>query len=290
MDGLVAVELDRRALLRIGGPDRTGFLQNLVSADISRVASGHAVWSALLTPQGKYLADFFIYPAEDSFLLDTEVEFAADLQRRLTLYRLRAKVTIEQPDPALRVFALLGDGAAAAVDLPAEPGACRSLAGGIAAVDPRPVDLGVRLVGERMPELPTARPGSFADWDRARLLAGVPDGTRDLVVEKTTLLEAGFDELGGVDFAKGCYVGQELTARMKYRGLLKKRLLPVEIEGETPPLGTPLMGADGREAGEMRSACGELGLALVRLEALDQELTAGASRLRVRRPAWLPPG
>jgi folate-binding protein YgfZ len=290
MDGLVAVELDRRAVLRIGGPERTGFLQNLVSADVARVAGGHAVWSALLTPQGKYLADFFLYPSGDSFLLDTEAELATDLQRRLTLYRLRAKVTIEQPDPALHVYALLGDGAAAAAGLPSEPGACRSLPDGVAAVDPRPVALGVRVVSDRMPELPMARPGRFADWDRARLLTGVPDGTRDLVVEKTTLLEAGFDELGGVDFAKGCYVGQELTARMKYRGLLKKRLLPVAIEGEAPPPGTPLLGPDGREAGEMRSACGDLGLALVRLEAFDQQLTAGASRLRVRRPAWVPPG
>ncbi|WP_027135933.1 CAF17-like 4Fe-4S cluster assembly/insertion protein YgfZ [Geminicoccus roseus] len=289
MSGLVVVELDQRSVLRIGGAERASFLQNLISGDVGRVERGLAIWSALLTPQGKYLADFFLYPDGETFLLDVETGAAADLMRRLMLYRLRAKVTIEDISDECRVFALLGDEAPGAAGLPAQAGASTPALDGVAAVDPRLAALGVRLLAPKAPELAGAAAGSLADWDRLRLLHGVPDGSRDLVAEKTTLLEAGFDELGGVDFAKGCYVGQELTARMKYRGLLKKRLFPVEIAGEAPDPGTPLRAGDS-EVGEMRSSAGDLGLALVRLDAADQVLQAGDTRLTVRRPAWLPPG
>jgi folate-binding protein YgfZ len=286
MAGPVVVELDQRAVLRVGGADRVSFLQNLVSGDVGRVERGQAVWSALLTPQGKYLVDFILYPDGDAILVDVEAGAAQDLKRRLMLYRLRAKVTIEET--GWKAWAVLGETAAGAVGLSAEPGACAPAGGGIAAVDPRLAALGVRLLAAEMPVLAGAETGTFADWDRLRLAHGIPDGSRDLVVEKTTLLEAGFDELGGVDFAKGCYVGQELTARMKYRGLLKKRLLPVEIEGGVPSPGTPLRAENGSEAGEMRSSCGRLGLALIRLDAGDGPLATDDSRVRVRRPEWLP--
>jgi folate-binding protein YgfZ len=286
MAGPVMVELDQRAVLRVGGADRVSFLQNLVSGDVGKVERGRAVWSALLTPQGKYLADFLLYPDGESILLDVETGAAEDLKRRLMLYRLRAKVTIDETGQ--KVWALLGDGAAELAGLPAEPGACAVVAGGIAAVDPRLAALGVRLLGTQAPAIAGAIPGTFSDWDRLRLRHGVPDGSRDLVAEKTTLLEAGFDELGGVDFAKGCYVGQELTARMKYRGLLKKRLLPVEVDGDAPSPGTPLLAQNGSEAGEMRSSCGALGLALIRRDALDGPLTTDGRPVRVHRPGWLP--
>ena len=285
MSGLIVVALEQRAVLRIGGLERMTFLQNLVSGDVGKVASGRTVWSALLTPQGKYLADFFLYPDGDTFLLDVEAASAADLQRRLMLYRLRAKVTIEDVSAHVRVFAVVGAEATQRFGLPAEPGATAKVGDRVAAVDPRLAELGVRILGADRPDLPA---GTFDDWDRLRLKLGVPDGTRDLVVEKTTLLEAGFDELGGVDFAKGCYVGQELTARMKYRGLLKKRLFPVEIEGEAPSPGTPVQDGDGNEVGELRSSCGDRGLAMVRLDAVDRRLASGVAKLTVRRPSWLP--
>ena len=287
MNGLVVVPLDQRSVLRIGGPERTGFLQNLVSGDVAKVAAGRAIWAALLTPQGKYLADFFLYPGSDAFLLDVEAKAAADLQRRLMLYRLRAKVTIEDVSASQRVFAVLGEAAGAAFGLPDEPGAVVARQGGIAAMDPRLSALGVRCVGAEPPVVDGGRSGAFDDWDRLRLGLGVPDSSRDLVPEKTTLMEAGFDELGGVDFAKGCYVGQELTARMKHRGLSKKRLFPVAIRGEAPSPGTPVHDQDGREVGEMRSSCEDVGLALLRLEAADGTLCAGAAGLEVRRPGWL---
>lgn len=290
MSKLIVVELDHRAVLRIGGDERGTFLQNLISGDVAQVEQGRSIWSALLTPQGKYLFDFFLYPLGDSFLLDVEAGRAPELMQRLMLYRLRSKVTIEDVSADYRIAALLGDAACEAVGVTAKPGATVALAGdGVASVDPRLPALGVRLVAKEIPVLEGAATGSFTDWDRLRLAHGVPDGTRDLIVDRTTLLEAGFDELGGVAFEKGCYVGQELTARMKYRGLLKRRLFPVEIAGEAPSPGTPLRSSADSEVGEMRSSCGDLGMALVRLDGADGELSAGDSRLQVRRPAWLTP-
>ncbi|HEY9537228.1 MAG TPA: tRNA-modifying protein YgfZ, partial [Kiloniellaceae bacterium] len=134
-------------------------------------------------------------------------------------------------------------------------------------------------------------PGTLADYDAVRIAAGVPDGSRDLAVEKATLLESGFDELQGIDWDKGCYMGQELTARMRYRGLVKKRLIPVEIAGPTPEAGTAIT-RDGKNAGELRSVAarnggGSIGLALLRLEALEgAPLLAGAAQVTPKKPAW----
>jgi folate-binding protein YgfZ len=131
-----------------------------------------------------------------------------------------------------------------------------------------------------------------ADYDRHRRRLGVPESGDELVAEKSILLENGIDELNGVDWQKGCYVGQELTARTKYRGLIKKRLLPVEIEGPAPAPGTPVTLGE-HEAGELRSAADGVGLALLRLEMLDaavlegEPLRAGDARLTVQRPDWM---
>jgi len=157
-------------------------------------------------------------------------------------------------------------------------------------VDPRLPALGVRVLapaGEAAAILGSHGflPAMPADYDALRLSLGVPDGSRDLPVEKALLLESGFDELNGVDWKKGCYMGQELTARTKYRGLVRKRLLPVTIDGPPPPPGTPVMLGD-KEAGEMRSAAGDRGLALLRLDSLDGELRAGDARLTPHRPDW----
>ena len=131
-------------------------------------------------------------------------------------------------------------------------------------------------------------PAGPTDYDALRIRLGVPDGSRDLEVERSTLLENGFDELGGIDWDKGCFMGQELTARTKYRGLVKKRLVPVEIDGPAPAPGTPVT-ADGKDAGVVRSVADGLGLglALIRLEHLEAPLSAGAARLTVRKPAWM---
>jgi len=280
--------LEQRGVLAVAGPDRRNFLQGLVSNDVMKVGPERAVHAALLTAQGKYLHDFIMVERDEAIWLDAEADRLADLKRRLTMYRLRAKVGVAEC-PALGVAAAFGDGALAALGLPQDAGFARPAAGGVVLVDPRLAALGARIIGERtrLADLPGGfAPADAAAYDLHRLLLGVPDGSRDLVPEKSILLEAGFDELHGVDWAKGCYVGQELTARTKYRGLIKKRLLPVQIDGPAPPPGTVVTAA-GKEAGEMRSSQDGIGLALLRLDALDQPLAAAAARLTPRRPGWM---
>jgi folate-binding protein YgfZ len=291
-----AVILQHRGVLRVGGADRRGFLQGIVSNDVERVTPSEAVWAAFLTPQGKFLHEFFLAEQGETFLLDCEAARAADLARRLKLYKLRAQVAVEAAED-LCVAVLFGAEALERLGLAAEPGRARAFAGGLAFVDPRLPDLGARAIlpreaaSEALAQAGFA-PGGIDDYDALRIAAGVPDGSRDLEVEKSTLLENGFDELHGVDWDKGCYMGQELTARMHYRGLVKKRLLPVEIDGPAPAPGTAIT-RDGKEAGQLRSAValnggGSVGLALLRLDALegDTPLLAGAAKVVAKKPRW----
>jgi len=259
-----------RGVVSVGGPDAVPFLQGLVSNDVVAVGtSSAAVWAALLTPQGKWLADFFLLADGERILLDCERAQAAWLVSHLSRYRLRAKVTLTNESGSLAVFAAWGG---------AEPA-------GVAARDPRLPEAGWRCL---------APPGSAAvdataeDYDRHRLALGLPDGSKDLESGKTVLLEAGFDELHGVSWTKGCYMGQELTARTKYRGLVKRRLLPVRVEGPLPAPGTPVF-CDGAEVGTIRSGRGDRALALLRLEALSvaSALVCGEARLLPELPSWL---
>ena len=286
------VLLDNRGVLAVSGPDRRAFLQGLVSNDVEKVGPEMACYAALLTAQGKYLHDFIMIETGESIWLDAEASRLADLKKRLSIYRLRAKASLEEI-PELAVAAVFGEGALVALGLPSEPGAARRFAWGLAFVDPRLTALGTRCIlpSATAPEV-LADAGlveaDFEAYDHLRLSLGVPDGSHDLVLEKSILLESGFDELNGVDWQKGCYVGQELTARTKYRGLIKKRLMPVRIDGPAPPPGT-IVSADGREVGEMRSSRNGLGLALLRTEpALEgKHLTAGDAVIVAMKPDWM---
>lgn len=272
-----------RALISLTGEDRQAFLQGLVSNDVAKATPARAIYAAFLTPQGKYLHDIFISVDGERLLIECEAARRADLLRRLTLYKLRSKVALAEEN-ALSVGLYFGDGVLDTIHLPAEAGQARPERGGIVFVDPRLAGLGARayLPASSLP----AETGSPEDYDRLRMSLGVPDGSRDLPVEKAILLENGFDELNAIDWDKGCYMGQELTARTRYRGLVRKRLMPVAIEGPVPEFGAPLLLGD-KEAGEMRSASGDMGLALVRLEALGQgALVSGASRLTPAKPDW----
>ena len=286
------VLLDDRGILAVGGPDRRAFLQGLVSNDVDQVGPAQARYAALLTPQGKYLHDFMMIELDAALLLDGEAGRLGDLKRRLSIYRLRAKATLDER-PDLAVAVVFGGDVLAALDLPAEPGAARAFASGVGFVDPRLAALGARCILPReaaraaLAEAGLSETG-FEAYDRLRLGLGIADGSRDLVLEKSILLEAGFDELGGVDWNKGCYIGQELTARTKYRGLIKRRLMPVMIDGPTPAPGTVVY-AEGRDVGEMRSSRDGRGLALLRIEAAldDRRLTAGEAVMVPERPKWM---
>jgi hypothetical protein len=286
---------ESRAVIAIEGDDRVGFLQGLISNDVAKVSAERAIYAALLTPQGKFLHDFFVAAQGDGLYIDCEAARRGDLQRRLAIYKLRAKVVLRDAGAGWAVALLFGAAIPSAIGLRDEAGQARPWLGGTVFVDPRLTALGARAI------LPRAEagallaragfePGRAEDYERLRIGLGVPDGSRDLPVEKAILLENGFDELHGIDWQKGCYIGQELTARTRYRGLVRKRLMPVAIEGEPPPPGTPVI-QDGMEIGEMRSVLDGVGLALIRLEALESDrantpITAGASRLTPRKPDW----
>lgn len=282
-----------RGLIRIDGADARPFLQGIVSNDVNKVSSARAIYAALLTPQGKYLHDFFVAELDGALMLDCEAERRDDLLRRLTRFKLRSKVSLA-PGPDTHAVALIyGSAALSAVGLAAERGAAKPFAGGVVYADPRLREIGARAILPRASATAALAaagiaPGSAADYERLRLELGLPDGSRDLEIEKSILLESGFDELAGVDWDKGCYMGQELTARTHYRALIKKRLVPVRIQGPTPPPGTPIL-AGGSEVGIMRSAGDGAGLALLKIEALSgiPELSAGEARIAVRKPFWL---
>jgi tRNA-modifying protein YgfZ len=291
------VILGGRGLVALRGDDARGLLQGVISSDVERVTSGSASYGALLTPQGKYLFDFLIVELGNAILLDTERGRVDDLMRRLMMYRLRAKVEIEDRSEALEVAALLGDDVAARLDLATEPGAARALGEGMVLIDPRLAALGGRAVlprgtGASMLENLGFAPLPTEAYEQMRLVLGVPDGSRDLVVDRSTLLESGFEELRGVDFKKGCFVGQELTARMKYRGLVRKRLMPVAFDGPPPAPGTPIR-VDGKDAGEMRSGQDGHGLALLRLEQVARAaeqgtpLLADGTEVVPQKPEWV---
>ncbi|MCC5974957.1 MAG: folate-binding protein YgfZ [Rubellimicrobium sp.] len=239
-----------RKVLEITGADREGFLQGLVSNDVRKAHDGGIVYAALLTPQGKYLADFFIIGQPDRLLIDVDDSLAPMLAQRLAMYRLRAAVGIAETD----VIVSRGTG-------PAPDGALP---------DPRHPALGWRLYG------PTDQ-SDATDWDALRVAHVIPETGVELGPE-TYILEAGFERLNGVDFRKGCYVGQEVTARMKHKTELRKGLAAVEVEGEAAP-GTPLMAGE-REAGMLFTNAGGRGIAFLRFDRAEGEMTAGWVRVR----------
>jgi len=288
------VMLPERGLLTVGGPDAQDFLQGVVSNDVRRVSPERAIWAAFLTPQGKFLHEFFIIELNGAYYVDCEAARLPDLRKRLMLYKLRSKVEIVEAD-GYSVAAVVGARTAETLGLPDERGAGRPLDGGAVYVDPRLPALGARAIlpaGGAEGTLDGLGLGrtDHADYDARRIALGVPDGSRDLEVDKAILLENGFDELGGVDWEKGCYLGQELTARTKYRGLVKKRLMPVRVAGPMPAPGTQVT-LDGRDAGTVRSGTDGTALALLRLDAVEKaregaELVAGEARLSPRKPTW----
>jgi len=243
-----------RALLRVSGADRIGFLQGLVTQDMGRVTREGIGYGAMLTPQGKLVADFLLVSQEDAILIDLAEGLAEDLLRRLAMFRLRAQVSIDRV--AMPVTRGIG---------PAPEGALG---------DPRSGMLGWRLYGQALAQ------GEAVDWDALHIEALVPQTGADLIPGESFILEAGFPRLNGVDFRKGCYVGQEVTARMHHKTELRRGLVVLAVPAPVPP-GTPVLMADGREAGVLGTQAGGKGLALMRLDRMDGALTAGGHGVSV---------
>lgn len=275
------VMLDR-GLVSVTGADKQTFLQGLVSQDVERVSSTQAAYGAFLTPQGKYLHDFCLAEIGDRLILDGETDRGEELITRLQRFKLRAKVELSPADD-LCVIAVFGENAAEVLSLSDTLGAARMLGDGIVFVDPRSAGLGCRLIvpsadaAAILADLPITA-AEFDDYETLRIGLGIPDGSHDMDVEKSILLECNFEALNGIDWEKGCYIGQEVTARTKYRGLVKRQLIPVSVDGDAPASGSAIY-AEGNKVGEIRSIFNGIAIASLRLDAVqsadpDRSLTA----------------
>ena len=260
--------LPDRALLRVDGADWRSFLQGLLTQDLDSLATDEIRFSALLTPQGRLLFDLFVIGEADGALLDVDAEARDALRQRLMIYRLRAKVQITAVDAP--VYALWG---AEDAPLPWRR-------------DPRLAALGWRAAGEASPP-PGAVEADAAAYHAHRLALGVPDPVRDCPADKTYPIEANFDLLHGIDFKKGCFVGQETTSRMKRRGAIRSRMIPIAFDGPPPAFGAEILAGTLR-AGETLSGTEGRAMALVRLDRLSAgPLTVDGRAVTAGPPAWM---
>lgn len=274
-----AALLPSRGVLRLAGPDARKYLQGLITSDIDKAQEGQAIHAGLLSPQGKILFDFFVVGADGGYLIDAAQEKAGELAKRLAFYRLRAQVEIGE-ETALAVAAAWG-------------GAPRAPEGAIVYTDPRLPELGFRILlqaGSNVGDLGCTA-ASEVDYHARRIRLGVPEGGLDYGFGEAFPHEALFDQLNGVDFAKGCYVGQEVVSRMEHRGTARKRIVPVEGEARLPASGTSI-DAGGVPIGTLGSVSGTSGLALIRLDRAEEALahgtplTAADVKITLHQPAF----
>ncbi|MDP3372261.1 MAG: hypothetical protein Q8S21_05170 [Candidatus Paracaedibacteraceae bacterium] len=250
---MTAVLLAHRTLIQIQGPDALSFLQGLTTNNVLALMPGHCVYTAFLNPQGKFLNDaFVIMVAENYVWLDVELEHVSILLQKLAIYKLRSQITLMHL-PEILVYA----------DISAESAAEPKES--VIIIDPRTKSIGKRIY--------TKKPYTTAliamnEYERLRISLCLPDGTRDIPYERGFILEYGFEKLNAIDFQKGCYIGQELTARMYYRNLGKRQLVCLECEGNAPVFGTEVK-QNEIIVGTTRSHSGSLMLAHIKSEALE---------------------
>jgi tRNA-modifying protein YgfZ len=274
-----------RGVVRIAGADAARLLQGVISNDVNLLDRLPAIHAGLLSPQGKILFELFIARAGDGFLLETARDKAADLAKRLLMYRLRAKATIADASADYRLLVAWGKSAGQVVP--------RGL---VSYPDPRLADLGTRLLqpADAQEPLPIderrfAAPG---DWHRHRIGLGVPEGGKDYPLGDTFPHEADFDMLNGVSFSKGCFVGQEVVSRMHNRAIVRKRVVP--IEADVPLTAGAAISAGKAVIGTIGSVAGRQGLAMLRLDraaearAGGEALSASGVVIHLRRPPWAP--
>jgi len=227
----ICVILKDRGVVTVSGSDARSFLQGIITCDVTKALPEMTIYGAFLTPQGKYLFDFFIAELNGTLLLDIERNRIADFIKRLSLYKLRSDVALTDASDQYQTLALFGSkNSLNDLQLAPHPGTTKPLGNGLIFTDPRLAEAGARAI------VPTSEAKNTLDitgfslspqeaYDKHRISLGLPDGTQDLISEKSTLLENGFDELNGIDWNKGCYMGQEVKARTKNQGLLKKLIV-----------------------------------------------------------------
>ncbi len=283
MAGPFVTELPGRGVIHVGGEDAVHFLHNLVTANVEGLAEGAGAYGALLTPQGKIVSDFLIARTADGVLLDVPAGRVEDLVKRLAVYKLRAKVTVADVSERTAVIAFWQIAAPPTLPGPVFPDP-RSPALGLRAIVPRELARGNFNLSHVTRTDPSA-------WHRLRIAHAIPESERDFALGETFPHDADMDQLNGVDFRKGCYVGQEVVSRMQHRGTARRRIVKVTGGSDLPAEGTPIEAA-GRSVGTLGSAAGAEGLALVRLDraaeamAAGTPITAGSVTVSLAVPDW----
>jgi folate-binding protein YgfZ len=277
--------LPDRGVVRVSGADAEKLLQGVITNDMDLLARQPAIHAALLTPQGKILFELFVVKATDGFLLETARDKTADLAKRLAMYRLRAKADIKDASDGYQVLAVWGD----APDRPEQS------AGTMWFQDPRLPALGVRMLAEAKLAAGVASAADSIDtpadaYHAHRIALGMPEGGKDYALGDTFPHEADLDQLNGVSFTKGCFIGQEVVSRMQNRGTVRKRVMP--ITGEAPLIQGAEITVGTAVIGNVGSVADKQALALVRLdraaeaEAKGEALLAGGVRITLRKPPW----
>ena len=273
--------LSNRGVLRLTGEDRKNFLQGLITNDIHLLTPFHSLYTALLSPQGKFLHDFFLVEEGETIFLETGKDQLEPLKKRLSLYKLRAQVILEDISDVYAVFVM-------SVAQGSVPGQTETWQRGVRFIDPRLSLLGARGI------MPYKKfPSSFMyqdndqEYERLRIQLGIPTAGKDMIPERSIPLETGLQDLNAISWTKGCYLGQELTARTRYRGEVRKRLLPVKIASDSFDATQPILDLKGRNAGELYSFQGARGIARLRLEKLKGHLFINSVPLTAHIPAWI---
>lgn len=249
---MLGAKLDNRGVILVSGDDAYAFLQGIITNDVMQLNAEHAMYACFLTPQGKYLADFFMYHHHDGILLDVDRVLLPDLLKRMTMFKLRSKVTLEDVSAQYTVHAIW--------QTHIHPDIPNTRVYG----DPRHAGMGYRVLGTAETVLDMEQ-GDYRLWQMMHGLADACDFER----ERTAMLEANMDYLNALSWTKGCYMGQELTARTHYRGLIKKRFLPIELPHDMDIQPDTVMTRDGKTVGFIRGSYKNRALGLVQLDILD---------------------
>ena len=273
--------LGNRAVIDVGGDDALSFLQGLITNDMEHVSETQAIYAALLTPQGRFLHDFFIIEYLGRFMVDIDAQHAAAFIKRLNLYKLRARVEISDITSHWAVCAIIPENKQIQIATDLDKGPIFQ--------DPRHEKLGLRaIVAKGNDYWAELKEISELEYDSLRISLCIPTTGHELIPEKSFLLDYGFEELKGVDFDKGCYVGQEVIARMKHRSLVKRRLFLIETSVELNAANQTEIMSDEIIAGEVLSVSTNHATALLRLDLVAKGgLTIGGTPITPKLPAWV---
>lgn len=260
--------LKNRAVITLSGPERKNLLQGIITNNVDKLDDEKGLYAALLSPQGKFLHDFFLFEKDDTIYLDCEADRLADLFQKLLMYRLRSNVEILDRSDQYKVITSMQR--FENIDL--------------SFADPRHAEMGYRAIVEMLPE-----GQGDTGYHARRIKLGIVEGSHDFIMDKSTISEGHFEQINGLDYEKGCYVGQEVTARMKYRGKIKKQMFPVTLSGPAPAFGTAITDGKGNKIGDLRSYCDKYAIALFRVKDFEfgREYFCGDIYVTPYKPDWM---